>query len=95
MAEPPRLLQAELSRPVERLACHEPCRVQTAKGKYLLELLSRLAARARVYRAGAGQVKPALSPLAQRVGSRQQSAGCLLVVQPHVLAEEYSSGSRF
>jgi hypothetical protein len=93
MVEASRLLQAALSRPVARLACRAPCLVQTAKAKYLLELLSRLAARARVCRAG--QVKPAPFPLAQRVGSRQQPAGCLLVVQPHVLAEEYSSGSRF
>ena len=67
------------------------CLFQTAK--YLLELLSHRAVPAPVFLAG--QVKPAPSPLPQRVGSRQQPAGCLLFVQPRALAEEYSSGSRF
>ena len=93
MVEPPHLLQAALSRPVARWACHEPCFVQTAKAKCLLDLLSHRAVRARVCLAA--QAKLAPSPLARRVGSRQQLAGCFLVVQPPVLAEEYSSGSRF
>jgi hypothetical protein len=69
------------------------CLARTAKEKYLLALLSHPALPARVFLAG--QVKPAPSPLAQRVGLRQQPAGCPLFVLPHALAEEYSSGSRF
>jgi len=68
------------------------CLARMAKAKYRLELLSHRAVPAQVCRAD--QVKPAPCPLAQRVGSRQQPAGCLLFVQPHALAEEYSSGSR-
>ena len=93
LAELPRRVLAALSRPVARLACHEPCLVQTAKAKCLLDLLSHPAVRARVCLAA--QAKLAPSPLARRVGSRQQLARCLVVVQPHALAEEYSSGSRF
>jgi hypothetical protein len=64
-----------------------------AEVKYLLALLSHPAIPAQVCLAG--QVKPAPCPLAQRVGSRQEPAGCLLFVLPRAWAEEYSSGSRF
>ncbi|MGH7983440.1 MAG: hypothetical protein ACREFF_09905, partial [Candidatus Udaeobacter sp.] len=63
------------------------CLARTVKPKYLLELLSHRAVPAQAFLAA--QVKPAPCPLAQRVSSRQQPAGCLLFVQPHALAEEY------
>jgi hypothetical protein len=64
-----------------------------AKAHRPLEQLSRLGVLVQVCLAG--QVKPVLSPLVQQVGSRQQRMGCRRVVQPHALAEEYFSGSRF
>jgi hypothetical protein len=81
-------LEALLSIRVVHRACL--CLVQTVKVRFLPELVVRPP---RVFLAG--QVKPAPSPLAQRMNSRQQPPGCLLFVQQHALAEEYSSGSRF
>ena len=66
-----------------------PCRVQMVKAKYLLELLSHRAVRARV--SLAGQVKPALFPLAQQVGSHQQpGTRRRLVARLRGSAAEYS-----
>ena len=93
MAEPPRLLRAALSRPVARLAYHEPCLVQTAKAKCLLDLRSRRAVRARVCLAGQVKELPDCEP--PPLDLCRRPVGSLLVAQLHVLAEEYSSGSRF